>query len=157
MADARSMCDRITPPKMVPCALVSFGSRSTLMAGIRADVTTVQLFFKAARMKRETRVSFTSLARRSSERAKAAGGRKLRVRARKSVSFFQHEYRDERARCADGHGRDFTDACVERARRERAVRGLAMGERLLLRQHLRASGGPPDQGSPARHRPEAAH
>ena len=25
------------------------------------------------------------------------------------------------------------------------ARGLAMGERLLLRQHLRASGGPPDQ------------
>ena len=35
-ADARSTCERITPPKMVPRALVSFGSNSTLMAALRA-------------------------------------------------------------------------------------------------------------------------
>ena len=30
------MCERITPPKMVPSALVSFGSSSTLIAGTRS-------------------------------------------------------------------------------------------------------------------------
>ena len=30
------MCERITPPKMVPRAFVSFGSSSTLIAGTRS-------------------------------------------------------------------------------------------------------------------------
>src|SRR5687767_1393839 len=53
MADARSMCDRMTPPKIVPCALVSFGSSNTLMAGIRAAVTTLNCRFKRRREERE--------------------------------------------------------------------------------------------------------
>src|SRR5262245_6225112 len=32
------MCDMMTPPKMVPSALVSLGSSSTLMAGTRSDM-----------------------------------------------------------------------------------------------------------------------
>ena len=35
-AEARSMWDRITPPKIVPRALVSLGSRRTLIAGMRS-------------------------------------------------------------------------------------------------------------------------
>ena len=32
------MCERITPPKIVPSALVSFGSKSTLIAGTRSGM-----------------------------------------------------------------------------------------------------------------------
>ena len=33
------MCERITPPKIVPRAFVSLGSSSTLIAGIRSGAT----------------------------------------------------------------------------------------------------------------------
>ena len=34
--DARSILERMTPPKIVPCAFVSFGIITTLIAGMRS-------------------------------------------------------------------------------------------------------------------------
>jgi len=43
-ADARSMCERMTPPKMVPSALVSFGRSKTLIAGTWLGIATGYIF-----------------------------------------------------------------------------------------------------------------
>src|SRR5262245_5473616 len=125
MAEARSMFDRMTPPKMVPCALVSFGSRSTLMAGIRAVINT-PLFFKAAREERErTKVT--------------------RQKCRILYHGFDEQYH-ERAHHAVSNGRHVDDdhENVERARRERAVRSVAVGQRLLRGELVRPPGSSPE-------------
>ena len=146
-------CDRITPPKMVPCALVSLGRSKSLMAGIR---TVINLHCRSNH-------SSTGLAPRSfdSDCGRRRRPKNVFVTALKLESMCVIPL----IMTFNEHVTNGRPAPPRRARRPRA-RGACTtpasstmcraGATATSRSTRRAPAGPSDQGSRARDRPEGA-